>query len=78
MRHSIEHFNLQIWNQELNSSGSPNSPTETLSNLDESSSVAFYSTNRNHDNVSIREELGCMGDSVMNFLGPLKQQEVDI
>lgn len=61
----------EIWNQKLHSSGSPDSATEALSNLHKSWTVSFDSTNCNHDNVGIWEKFCSMGNSIMNFLGPV-------
>ena len=62
-------INLQVWNKKLDSSWGPDTTTQSLRHLDETSSVAFDGANGNHDDISIREQLGRMSHSIMHFLG---------
>ena len=66
----LETLDLQIRNQELNSSWCPDTTTQSLSDFDKSSTVSFDCTNSYHNNVCIWEKFCCMGHTIMNFLGP--------
>ena len=62
-------INLQVWNKKLDSSRGPDTATQSLSHLDETSSVALDGTDGNHDDISVREQLGRMSHSIMHLLG---------
>ena len=63
------HLNSQVGDEELDSSWCPDSPTQSLRHLHEPGSVALDGADGDHDDVGVGEELGGVGDSVVNFLG---------
>ena len=69
---------LQIRDEELDGGGSPDAATQALRHLDEARAVAFYGADGDHDDVSVREELGCMGHAVMDLLCSEKVSSLNI
>ena len=63
---------LQVRDEELDGSRSPDAATETLRHLDEARSVALDGADGDHDNVRVGEELGSVGHAVMNLLCSVK------
>ena len=71
-------MNLQVRHEELHSSGCPDPPAQPLRHLHEARPITLDRSDGDHDDVSIGEELGGMGDSVMNFLSSERESGVSL
>ena len=64
----------QVWHEELYSSWCPDSPAQSLSNLHKPGPVALDGSDGDHDDVGVREQLGRVGHSIVDFFGSVRRQ----
>ena len=71
-------MNSQVRHEELHSCRCPDPPAESLRHLHEARPVALDRPDGDHYDVSVGEELGGMGDSIMNFLSSGRKRGVSL